>query len=279
MQTIKLHATIVTIRIHWGYSVRTFPASATQKSFTIPPPTTIVGALAQAYALVSGVNREYSNIEQPFTTYTAEFVEQFGIKHTAIHLPEAINEHNLQTIRYFTMPVQAPDSDVQRFSNTLRIAEMFGPVQIGYVACPQQALTLIILSRRPIPKAAAWSITRIGSRESFVYVQAVHQSEAHLMQAPEGEVIHFVNTSFYAELAQPQPPGNCLIERAPSPITKEEWLRWYSFKFHPPAIERNLVIPLPELFTAAKVKRPCLKTDVKVDGRNLTILTPLIEED
>lgn len=211
-------------------------------------------------------------MEYPFTTYTVEFIEKYGIKYIAIHLPEQIYEHTFQTIRYFTMPVQAPRTDVQRFSENLKVAEMFGPVQIGYRVCPTLLLTIIILSKNLLPKAAAWSILRLGSKESIISVQSVDQEEVQPVEVSEGTIIHIVNTVFIADLAEPQPPANYLIERVPIPITKNEWFQWYSFKLHPTNLERNVIVPLPEAFTSVKTLKPCyMFTMISDNGRFVTI--------
>ncbi|MEM1560174.1 MAG: hypothetical protein QXK24_02340 [Ignisphaera sp.] len=271
---MKLFATIITVKVHWGYSIRTFPASASQRSFSIPPSTTIVGALAYAYASVNNINREYSTIEYPFTNYVSEFIEEFGINYATVHLPEPIYEHSFQTIRYFTMPVQAPKTDVERFSETLKIAEMFNPIQIGYMICSTLTSTLIILSEKPIPKAIMWSILRLGSKESIVSVQDAYQEEVQPIEVSEGDIIHIVNTSYISDLAEPQPPANYIIERMPAPITRDEWLRWYSFKLHPTVLERNVIIPLPEVFTSVRILKPSYKFTITSRNKQLITIIP-----
>lgn len=271
---MKLFTTTITVKVHYGYSIRTYPASASQKSFTIPPPTTIIGALAYAYASINNMNREYSTVEIPFTTYTAEFIEEYGINYSAVHLPERIYEHNIQTIRYFTMPVQSPRTDVKKFSKNLKVAEMFGPVQIGYIVCPTLLLTFIVISEKPIPKAIAWSVLRLGSKESIVSVQSVYQEEVEPVKTTEDTIIHTVNTNYIADLAMPQPPASYFIEKIPVPITNDEWLKWYSFKLHPTTIERNVIVPLPETFTSVKVLKTCYIFTVTSNEKKLIMLTP-----
>lgn len=271
---MRHYAITIEAKVHWGYSIRTFPASATQRSFNIPPPTSIIGALAYAYASTKGINREYSSVKQPYTTYTVEFIEEFGTKYATIHLLEPIKEHTLQTIRYFTMSVQAPKTDVEKYSKSLKVAEMFAPVQIGYIACPASTLLLIVLSNKPLPRATAWSVLRIGSKESLISVQAVWQSEIQLTEVREGESLDIVNTCYLADLAQPQPQANYIIERTPVPLTEEEWFQWYSFKIHSPTIERNLIAPLPELYTPVKITKDCFISSLKFYDRRLVILIP-----
>lgn len=270
---MKLHILAITAKIYWGFSIRTFPASGSQRSFTIPPPTTIIGALACAYASVTNVNREYSTLEQPYTTYTAEFIEEFGIKYATTHLIESIQEHTLQTIRYFTMPVQTPKTDIEKISRHMRVSEMFAPIQVGYIVCPTLTMTFIILSDEPIPKSIGWSISRIGSKESIISVHTVHQKEVEPVKVPIDEILH-VNAGYIASLAEPQPPARYIIERIPTPITKDEWLRWYSFKLHPMSLERNMVIPLPDVYVSARIKEQCYRLSILIENEQLTTIIP-----
>jgi CRISPR-associated protein Cas5 subtype I-A len=270
---MKLHITAIIAKVHWGFSIRTFPASGSQRSFTIPPPTTIIGALACAYASITKVNREYSTLEQPYTTYTAEFIEELGIKYATIHLIEPIQEHTLQTIRYFTMPVQAPKTDIEKVAGHMRVSEMFAPIQVGYIVCPTLTIAFIILSDKPIPKSIGWSISRIGSKESIISVHTVHQKEAEPVKIPMDETL-YINTGYIASLAEPQPPARYIIERIPIPITKDEWLQWYSFKLHPTTLERNMIIPLPEEYVSARTKEQCYRLSVLMENEQLTTIIP-----
>lgn len=270
---MELYATTIGAKVHWGLSIRTFPASATQRSFTVPPPTTIAGALAYAHASTSNLNREYSDVEAPYTTYTAEFIREYGVRHVAVHVAEPLGGPTLQTIRYFTMPVQAPKTDVEAFSTSLKVAEMFAPIQVGYMACPLVTLTLVVLSDRPIPKRAAWSVLRLGSRESIVTVTSVAQVKASIERLAEGTTLHQVNTSYLAELATPE--GSYIAEDMPSPISLDEWLQWYSFKVHPPSIERRMIIPVPWVYVSAKTLKACYGCFIEHEGRRLATLIPV----
>jgi CRISPR-associated protein Cas5 subtype I-A len=272
---MKIYLTTIMAKTHWGYSIRTFPASATQKSIAVPPPTTIVGALACAYATTSKLNREYSLVGKDFMAYPVEFLQEFDIKYATLHLHEQAGEQTLQTIRYFTMPVQAPKADIARFAETLKVAEMFGPVQIGYVAAPLTTLTLTILSSKPLPKEAAWSISRLGSRDSLIAIEKTTQSEVELQKVNMGEKIYLVNTYYPMDLAAPQPPATYTIERMPIPLSREEWLQWFSFRPHSPSIERNVIIPLPRQYTPVKILKNCFKISIKADGDMLTLLIPM----
>jgi len=270
---MKLHVTAIIARVHWGYSVRTFPASASQRSFTVPPPTTIIGALAYAYATVNDINREYSEKDSPFTTYTTEFIEEYGVKYATVHLLESVGEHVFQTIRYFTMPVQLPITDIEKFSSHMRISEMFGPIQIGYVAYPQLNLILLTLSEKEIPKKVAWSLTRIGSKESIIYVESVTQGEVELKELALGSE-YMINTYYHSDLAKPVSPSSYMIERMPMPLKKDERQQWYSFKPHPPKIERVIIVPLPPLYVYAKIIKNCYIATFNVNEKKIVMTVP-----
>jgi len=234
-----------------------------------------VGALACAYATVNKLNREYSLVEEPFTTFSAEFLQEFDVKYAALHLHEQIAEQTLQTIRYFTMSVQAPKTDINRFAETFKVAEMFAPVQIGYVVAPLITMTFIVLSGKPLPIVAAWSISRLGSRESLISIKKVMQSEVELRRVDKERENHLVNTYYFAELAMPQPPSTYMVERMPMPINREEWFQWFSFKLHSPSIERNVIIPLPRQYTSVKILRDCFKIATKINETMLILLIPM----
>lgn len=264
---MKYYVSVINVKTHWGFSVRTYPASATQISYTAPPPTSIIGSLACAYSALKNNHREYMwGDQEHFYSYVAEFVDDFNIVYATACILSELRTSTLQTIRYFTMPYQAPKKDIETFSKHLKVSEMFAPIQLGYVVYDQ--LALIIVSGKEIPTNVLWSVTRLGSKESIISVNNVIKKEIKLRKISKGEYIK-VNTYVPLDLGVVEAPSSFVMEKMPFPITKNDWMEWFSFR-EQKIIEKTVVIPLPPVNVNFKTLKDCYEASLN----GYTILLP-----
>jgi len=265
-----LHANVIRVRVFWGYSIRTYPASATQASLPIPPPTSVVGAVAHAYGTVESIHKEYCSLNGDILSFAAQFVEDFGVKYAGVCLLDKMAVPTLQTIRFFTMPVRAPRITIEEFARHRKVAEMFAPVQLGYMAYPGGQLTLILLSEKQVPYNVLWSLSRIGSKESAVEVLMTRSVKVSLHEVQRGELLHKVNVCFLAELGKTVPPSDYELVNIPISLTLNEWRNWYSFKLKPGRdIIRPAVVPLPEGYVTLRVTKRCYEVTISDEGGSL----------
>ncbi|MEM1550132.1 MAG: type I-A CRISPR-associated protein Cas5a [Candidatus Methanomethylicia archaeon] len=254
---MKHYISIIFLDIHWGFSVRKYPASATQTSYMAPSPPSIVGSLACAYSSLSNDHREYSLLDDLYS-YTMEFIKRFDVKYASACVVCDIPKSTLQTIRYFTMPFQLPKKDIETFSKHLKVSEMFAPLQLGYTIYDK--LILIVISRKEIPLNTLWSITRIGSKESLVYVTDIFEEVIEPEEVGENTYVK-VNAYTPISLGSAEGPSNFIVENMPFPLSIDEWKSWFSFKLQK-NIERTVMIPLPPTYLTLKTLQKCFKFTV-----------------
>jgi len=256
---VKLWVHVVEARIHWGFSVRSFPGSAAQQSHIIPPPTTILGAVAYGLTSAGLIRGEVYERDGSVYSSAARVVEEFwpvyataGFKDIPVAPPRS-----LQMIKYLSAFYRAW-ADVEEKARSLALPELRSPIGIGYTAAPASVIRIALVAGKRIPSGALWSIVRLGSRESLVSVLDVAAAEAE-----PSEPTKEVSTGF-AFPAHVVAPGGILgvgfvREVIPFPVTIDEWLWIYSVtaKLGGPPL-REVIVPIGE--------------PVRVDGSKLSAL-------
>jgi len=242
---VKLWIHLVEARIHWGFSIRTFPGSATQHSHSIPPPTTILGALAYGFTATGLIKNEIVEKNGILYSSAIEIVEDFWPIYITVSLKNlgVVPPKTLQMIKYLSAFYRAW-LDIRERAGALALAELRSPIGIGYTVIPTTAIRIAIISRKRMPSEALWSIVRLGSKESIASVIAISTIEAEPIQ-PYNEVdTQFV---FPAEIIREGEPQNLnyLRETMPFPITKDEWTWVYTISPKPgrPPL-REVIIPI-----------------------------------
>lgn len=264
---MKYYISTIFINMHWGFSIRKYPASAAQISYTVPTPPSIIGSLACAYSSLNNNHREYSLLDNIYS-YSMEFIEKFNIKYASACIQSNTISSTLQTIRYFTMPFQSPKKNIETFSRHLEVSEMFAPLQLGYTVCDRLILTVI--SCKEIPLNTLWSITRIGSKESSAYVTDAFEEEIEPEEVSAGIYIK-TNSYIPINLGVAEGPSNFIIENMPFPLSINEWKSWFSFKLQK-NVEKTAMIPLPPVYLTLKTLQNCFKFTV---ADKYTILVPV----
>lgn len=164
----------VLLRLHWGFSVRTPYGSAMQASYPLPPPPTLVGALAAACRDSTG-GREVVQV-QGYRVSAAYVVARDVRWASAGWLDRRAQATAL--IRYFTGPYQSRKT-LEEVAERLNPAELFAPVNMGVVVAPGARL-LVTYWGESVDRYAdcAWNIHRLGSKESIVSVEDVQWVQA-----------------------------------------------------------------------------------------------------
>jgi len=179
-----LKALLVKLRLHWGYSVKQPAFSASQPSFKLPPPTTLIGALAAAAAMSEG--------------WPEAYLEGDSVYSSAARILKTVP---WATLRMLTMDpdLLAETRDLTRVliapyvrrDNLYPGSPYIWAVQShGKIYAPAAALEVLYIVRDGEADKLykyAWGITRLGSKESIVSVNRVEALDASPAQLSEAE--------------------------------------------------------------------------------------------
>ena len=230
---------LVTARFHWGFSIRTPYGSAAQLSYRVPPITTIVGALAQAYALT---HRD-SIGEVPMGKLMYEFWKNYKIKYVSTSIVPTIPFQTL--IRYFRGYYQTAEMYYDLVMKREPIASLYGPVGFGYISSVNGLCNIVLISEGEIEPQIFNSVTRLGSKESVLTtIDSIALEDECLEEIKSNNFVYDVKFSFPREIAR-EVSGNYAIELHPWPITAKEWqdycLRQAKF---PKVTHKEIIAPI-----------------------------------
>lgn len=162
----------VTLQVHWGFSIRTPYGSRLQSSYQLPPPTTLVGALARA----CGGAGEVDQVGGYYVSYAYRFARDYGIKWASAGWLTHYTSYT-SLIRYFSGPYQS-EKTLADIALTRSVAELFAPVNLGYVVSPGGKIIAVYAGEGVEKlKNCAWYVDRLGSKESIVSVEDVSVGE------------------------------------------------------------------------------------------------------
>jgi len=178
---LPLIALLVEGVFHWGFSVRVVSESAAANPYPVPPPTTLVGALAYGYAITKGV-AECFEAKGYYSTAAKIFDHvlwaSFGFK----KLNEQCFTPCTDMIRMFSLIYQRGERHKWKYYYE---GMWFGVRGHGKVYYPNGGFMIVYLLDDGIQKLfeshnalikAASAIPRIGSRESLVSIATVKTS-------------------------------------------------------------------------------------------------------
>ncbi|MCU7786886.1 type I-A CRISPR-associated protein Cas5a [Pyrobaculum sp. 3827-6] len=186
-----MEAIVVRGQFHWGFAIREPLQSALQSPLFLPPPGTLIGALARAVEKVE--SRRYGGLEDKIKWAAFGFDEKIpGLSLTSLAIVD-INRH-----------LKAPYSRKERRS----LPEYkFAAVPTGKVYVPAFKVVLLYLGEGISRLGqAAWGISRLGSKESLFTVLEVQM--CRVTERKDGEL----NTSLYVpkDKASPLVPDNVM---------------------------------------------------------------------
>lgn len=262
---------VVEARIHWGYSIRSYPGSGPQPSFTVIPPTSLVGALA--YAM--DTRGEYVSRNGEIYSGAIRFVEEYWpfyitTSFTDLEIPPV---RSLQMIKFFSAPYRA-FADVEEVIARLNLTELRSPIQLGYTVIPLQTLSILIVSRKRIDPRVLWSISRVGSKESHVSVINVCTSQTELVLKHAQDRVDIINTCTPSDmLLRYTAPKLVLTEAIPYPLSFNDWLNYFEVYTRKSVPSVNVVLPLPEIIDV-RVAKDALLMEAECEGKKYVALIP-----
>jgi CRISPR-associated protein Cas5 subtype I-A len=196
-----MKAYLVTLRFHWGYSIRNYFASRVTDTYIVPPLNTVVGALAMANCARNGIHVE--NVSKASNAknfasrikYAAFMFKYKPIKFTIL-------------LRYSTSIYWLTEYDVQRETKT---SQLFNAMQFGLNSYLNGIMNMLVIT--DLDKADLYSINRLGSKESIISVISV--KEVSSTKINKGDKVKNVTFSFNKDLAE-KIIGNYFVETIPS---------------------------------------------------------------
>lgn len=206
---MSLYAVRALLEFHWGYSVKRPLFSASQPALLVPPPTTLLGALARAAAYFHGWPE---TIQEGQALYSSARLLLEKIRWAAAAL---VDERFVGPLlgpaetRDLTRALIAP---YQRADHAYPGSPMlFGVQPHGKVYAPSMRVAVFFLATDEKVGDYARCILSVGSKESVVSVDGVEVSEVRVVGAHEVETCYYFPSDLGDVL---QSPGNAEKRRA-----------------------------------------------------------------
>lgn len=193
-------ALTIKARYHWGFWVRVPGTSKFQATLPIPPPTTIIGALAYPLARrgvlsYQGVRWEGEVLldKKLGPMSPAGLLEKYIYATASFDIDQSMgymwDDLNKFVTLLFQETTKGTDEEEAVGGRRYLMKYRTGALPAGKVYYPSGVLSMVLLVdeglREIVPgkledelRMAAWQITRVGSKESIVSVEEVQLSEA-----------------------------------------------------------------------------------------------------
>lgn len=225
---------------HWGFSVRYSGPSAAAQSYPVPPPTTLLGALARGLANSEAIWRNGSLWSSTIILLDYAKAVTFRYMKCSSHIV-ALPAPYTDLIRLFRAPYIRKDH--RRPEERDR---WFGVAGFGKIYAPITAFEIVYIFDKGVLKSfpeekllhAALSITNLGSKESLVSIQ---RAELGIAQETRSE---YVITEFYF------PYLNTVSIKGRYKIVNLIELRPDCYKYvgvrRPLELNRSFVVPITE---------------------------------
>ena len=183
--TLKVEAAL-----HWGLAPRITPYSKARKALKLPPPTTLIGALAYPYTRYKRLPENISPTLSSATLLSKIIVSAHAFLNAAATIYGDIN----RVYWYHKAKGQAKTDAVALEKIYLTpLGKMRYPIlNIVYVIDPDRAEELLGFWWSETLEALAWSITRIGNREATVSTLSVEPETVTPEKAGEIETRYYI---------------------------------------------------------------------------------------
>ena len=162
------------VRLSWGFSVRAPGTSAGGSSLSLPPPSTVVGAIARGVALNKRWGEVYGR-----EAYSTAYKLARHLLAAGAGLLEGFVAPYASTMRFLSIPYL-------RRENRRNVNLWFSAQAFGLVAAGDSRLCLAAVFSESIAEegvrlrdleAAAWSIIYLGAKEGLVSVEEAGATE------------------------------------------------------------------------------------------------------
>ncbi|NPA97220.1 MAG: type I-A CRISPR-associated protein Cas5 [Crenarchaeota archaeon] len=273
----------IELELHWGFSVRPFPGSASQPSYLVPPLTTVFGALARAYSWCFEKSFAEIRLESGrVVSATKKFIDAFGAPYVAIGLFSGEGEDEeapplvrvSQIVRTFTGHYQAK-VNIDQWAQRRVLSEAFGPYSFGYTMCNHGRMYLYIAPENgvEIPRCCLWSLTRLGSKESIVSVNRVDTLQCTELEEVESGTVENVIASFFREWCEPVDPYY-IEETTLAPESVDDWIHLLSLSIETRFVPPQKLVVVPRKPIAVEVKRRVRVCRLEIDGKIFSLIIP-----
>ena len=183
----RLKALLVKANLLWGFSTKIQSQTATQDAIPLPPPTTVLGALASSYARYFGLP-ETIYLKGRKASTAVELLHKGVIKYATSGLINAIGVKHSDMLRNIMLPYQRHKEPRYHFA-----VHSMGRV---YVISNRSDLVLVYLVNDQfidLVSKLAWGITAIGSKEGIISVSDVSVIElSDIKKIPKGYILETI---------------------------------------------------------------------------------------
>lgn len=180
----------VEVAAHWGLSPRITPYSKTRRVLKLPPPTTLIGALAYPYTRYKGLPENIS-----LTLSSATLLSKIVVSvHASLEAQATIYGDVNRVYWYHKARGQAKTDAValEKMYLTPTKDRKYPTLNVVYVVDPEKAEELLGFWWSETLEALAWSITRIGNREATVSTLNVEPATAVPEETREIETNYYI---------------------------------------------------------------------------------------
>ncbi len=181
----------VKVIFHWGFWVRTPNTSKYQTSLSIPPPTTLLGALINPIISLklSKINGEVILNDKKLSSPVIEFIKMIpaaSFYYYDSNYAFIYDDINRYITLHFQTETKYTEEEKAAGGRRYQLKYRFGALKVGKVAAPSskgiacylidedRAKSLLGDDWKSIIQLAAYNINRIGSKESIVSVESVN---------------------------------------------------------------------------------------------------------
>jgi len=184
----------------WGYSIKAKKVAKAQYAHSLPPPTTLIGAISKGLAKASGrgeILLTDGKLMSPAATYATIFKYASAFLQPELDSKRGIGKYWEDPLRYQILQFQKSG---RRADPTYR----FGLLPTGKVYCPSAKMVVGYLVDEASAEhllgadwdkrltSAAYSITHIGAKESITTVEDVELTEADIIKDREFETRFYI---------------------------------------------------------------------------------------
>ncbi len=188
----------VRARLVWGFMIHVPFQTASPQPIPYPPPTTLVGALAAAYARWKGYPETLVVDSKPYS-FTAKMLLDKMVYYATAGYPIAGVVLHRDLMRVLSLPYLQQKTPDYWFS-----AQAFGK---AYTPTDLEIVYLVDSRYADELSKAAWGIDRIGSREGIVSIRTVE-----LLDPCEHIVYEdIVETPYYVPVRLAEPIRSCEV--------------------------------------------------------------------
>ncbi len=262
---MKLIALLVRGHFHWGFSIRYPGTSAAAESYIVPPPTTLVGALARGLAEVGILPRTEVYYNGNNIVSTSEIltpcikVSTFRYDNNSISLPLPY----MDPVKLIRAPYQRESEDKSPigfcgFGKVYSPSVSFEILYIIDIELLRSLARLVTLDINHVV-LGAYSITMLGSKESLVSIDSVEVTDSvEVIYKPP---IKEIELSFYcpAGIVEIEEFYRSYITIQPLPIPSKNWYTIYGKRTH--------TIPIKTKVFLIPVRRGSFLEPVRVEAK------------